>query len=81
MSLHKDYPVAIFQDRYLGAYSGGKWIAVAAWDSTEGENIRDSIYDHDILCMRFWDEYRNSPLIGVGNTPAAALKNLMEKNK
>src|SRR2546430_1876485 len=51
-----DYPIAVFEDRYSGVYSGGKWIAVAkcdadatshgnsrfqfAFDGTHGDDMR-----------------------------------------
>ena len=37
------YPVAIIEDRYGGAYSGGRWIAIAHADCLDGSTTSEDI--------------------------------------
>lgn len=37
------WPVAIIEDRYSGAYSGGRWIAIAHADCLDGPTTSDDI--------------------------------------
>ena len=76
------HPVAIIEDRYGGAYSGGGWIAVSVADSLHelGDGSRaDFILNDgpslgDSEAAAFWD---NAPdWVAVGNTPDEAVANL-----
>lgn len=84
------YPIAIFEDRYGGAYSGGRWIAIA--DSDEpfeeeywSESCRSELSSHsegpwadDVTAMEFWNDPPH--WIAVGETPDSALSNLLLKD-
>ena len=88
------YPISIFEDRYTGVYSGGKWIAVAnsdMYDNTivETEHYHKTHYElafegthsDDITAGEFGYMIKFVPWIAVGNTPNEALENLQKKNK
>jgi hypothetical protein len=82
------WPVAIIQDRYMGSYSKGEWLAIA--DSTADYSsdlgvtnrvdwcLLDGPHGDDVAARIFW----SSPpaWIAVGNTPNEALDNLIAKN-
>ena len=72
------YPVLIFEDRYSGAYSNGKWIAMANAQigANQVEAIFEGIHSDDLGAMEFWNDVRTLKGIAVGNTPNEALKNL-----
>jgi hypothetical protein len=72
------YPVAIYEDRYGGCYSKGKWLAVAEADIHNLLNMQGGPYGDDTDCADFWG---NPPQwIAVGATPEEALNNLYEKH-
>ena len=88
MAADEDYPVAVFQDRYGGAYSGGAWIAIAeASERVDQENTRAQFclvggagpFGDDVTAGVFWN---NPPeWIAVGPTPEAALEALNNRRK
>ena len=64
----KLYPVAVFQDRYNGTYSGGAWFAVANVnrDGRNAASFEDGPYGGRVEAARFW---RDPPKWkAVGNT-------------
>ncbi len=84
----RSYPVVIIEDRYSGTYSGGKWIAIAGFDTdgpasellaalaADDEDL-PSPWAQDIPTQEFWD---NPPgYVAVGSTPDEALKALNNK--
>ena len=88
MTSDEDYPVAVFQDRYGGAYCGGAWIAIAeASEPYDQENTRAQFclvggagpFGDDVTAAMFW----SSPpeWIAVGPTPEAALEALHNRRK
>lgn len=77
------HPVTIVEDRYSGAYSGGKWLAINGADVLENGCYRiirileQGPHGDDSDAAEFWSA---SPhWIAAGNTPDDALKNLMAK--
>ena len=72
------YPIMIFEDRYMGAYSKGKWIAVAEADCDgRVEELCDGAAGDDNEARDFWAD---PPVwAAVGNTPDEALAALMQK--
>lgn len=68
------YPLVIVADRYTGVYSGGRYTAWNMWVS----EIPEAIDMDDSTCREFWDTFKNSYPVGVGNTPQEALDNLAE---
>ncbi len=68
------YPLTIIYDRYSGVYSGGKY---TAWNKHPIYVPEEIAYD-DVSCAVFWDDY-NKDLVGLGNTPDEAIKNLKIK--
>ena len=83
-----DHPVAVFEDRYQGAYSGGAWIAVAEASAlVDEENTRAQFcvvggagpFGDDVAAGVFWN---NPPeWIAVGPTPEAAIEALGNRRK
>lgn len=80
------YPIAIIQDRYNGAYSGGQWLAIANasnWFRDTLTRVSWCLYDGphggDTDAMMFWSE--PPEWIAVGMTPDAAIANLEAKIK
>ena len=74
----KLWPIKIYEDRYMGTYSGGLWIAVANTHD-EHSDVEEFIYAGDTDCCNFWDAHKDVRFIGVGNTPNEALKALIDK--
>ena len=70
------YPVTIIDDRYGGCYSGGKYLAfnVEPWDVPKGVS-----WGGDVDCAEFWADEAPKYVIGKGNTPNEAYRNLVEK--
>ncbi len=70
------YPVTIIDDRYGGCYSGGKYLAfnVEPWDVPKGVS-----WGGDVDCAEFWADEALKYVIGKGNTPNEAYRNLVEK--
>ena len=74
------YPLCIIEDRYCGAYSGACFLAFNMEPFSVGEL---PVNAGDIDCQNFWEgndtDYDvNDYIIGKGNTPEEALKNLVE---
>lgn len=85
----RSVPIAIFEDRYRGAYSGGKWVAIAGFCSdgparellallAADDQDSPSPWAQDVPTMRFWQE--PPAFVAVGDTPDEALKALNEKD-
>lgn len=70
------YPLTIISDRYLGTYSGGKYLAF----NLDYDSIPIEINSGDVECGNFWIEHRNL-LYGKGETPALAYIDLINKLK
>ena len=70
------YPVTIIDDRYSGCYSCGKYLAfnVEPWDVPKGVS-----WGGDVDCAEFWADEALKYVIGKGNTPNEAYRNLVEK--
>ena len=74
------WPIAIIEDRYMGTYSGGKWIAIANWrEDSRLELIEDEGNGGDCEARDFW--YEPPSWAAVGDTPDAALAKLKSTNK
>ena len=79
------YPIAVFEDRYSGVYSGGSWIAVSECDKIEDGRSRFWIaFDGthgggDIEASSFGDLIPILPWIAVGSSPDEAIENLRKK--
>jgi hypothetical protein len=80
------YPVAIVEDRYGGTYSGGRWVAIAEYDSPacDGECTRISFFTDraggdDGDAWEYWGEHHAVDWLAVGPTPDAALAALRAK--
>ena len=72
-------PLCIIEDRYGGAYSGARFLAFNLAPYTVFELPVDA---GDIDCQNFWEGNSsnydvNDYIIGKGNTPEEALKNLI----
>lgn len=78
------FPIAIIEDRYTGAYSGGRWLAIAMADVSEGQHstrvsamLAEGPFGQDCDAMDFWE---NPPdWIAVGHTPTDAFTELQNK--
>lgn len=66
----------IIEDRYLGSYSGGKWIALNLHYSA----VPKEIGSDDSTESDFWSEWDYS-YTGLGDTPDEAMHDLIRKNK
>lgn len=86
------WPVAILDDRYGGAYSGGAWLAIANADINAPPDVTASeinrvawlfesdAYSDDTNAGEFWrGPAKDIPWLAVGETPNAALENLYDK--
>lgn len=78
------YPIAIIEDRYTGAYSGGKWLAISEADTAHGGYLsraslclEEGPHGDDGEAMDFWRD--PPPWVAVGNTPDQALRALQSK--
>lgn len=70
------WPICIFEDRYSGAYSGGKWVAMGRCDRKQSrDNVEAGVNGGD---LEFWTNERKA-LMGLGDTPNAALADLEAK--
>lgn len=83
MSKNIPYPLTIIEDRYSGTYSDGRFLAFNLYSNKVSELPVDA---DDISCKRFWDGLdEDFPIedyvIGKGNSPDAALQDLIEKIK
>ena len=86
------WPIAVFEDRYGGTYSGGKWLAVAAFecgcsemdDLTEDDRTKldyaaNRALSGDFEAGEFGGKIAEIRWLSVGETPDEAIKNLREK--
>ena len=71
------YPIAIIEDRYTGAYSGGRWLAIGWADVAHGHHatrvsamLAEGPSGSDTEAMEFWDNPPN--WIAAGSTPDVA---------
>lgn len=72
------YPATIVQDRYTGAYSGGRWLAF----NMDADEIPSAISDDDNTCAAFWADVKyggSGPVVGIGETPNEALVDLVRR--
>lgn len=67
------YPVTILNDRYHGCYSGAEWLAFPL----DREDVPEDVCGEDEEEMWFWDNFEE--IVGKGNTPDSAYKDLLEK--
>jgi hypothetical protein len=88
MMADDDYPVAVFEDRYGGVYSGGAWIAIAeASEPYDQENTRarfclvgdNGPFGGDVAASTFWSD--SPEWIAVGSTPDAAIVSLRNRRR
>jgi hypothetical protein len=70
------WPVAILQDRYNGVYSGGRWVAIPVADMAE--DFEETVWGDDFECVDWLARSRD--VIGVGDTPDEALRELYLKH-
>jgi hypothetical protein len=84
MSRRDLYPVAVVEDRYGGAYSKGKWLAIAESNKLENGAYRivrcleDGPHGDDTEAAMFWSDPPG--WIASGSTPDEAIKNLREQS-
>ncbi len=69
------YPLTITLDRYGGTYSKGEYLA---WRLDHWEVPQEPFLD-DVTCNMFWNTYKG--LVGIGETPESAIKDLESKLK
>lgn len=72
------YPLTVVCDRYMGSYSGGKYLA---FNMDAFSVSRFPIDDSDIECMEFWFSEGKNYTIGKGNTVLEAVEDLFLKLK
>jgi len=69
------WPIAVVQDRYMGTYSGGKWVAIPKADYY---SLDHTVWGDDIEAMEWAHRnLRQVKRVGVGDTPDEALKDLL----
>jgi hypothetical protein len=74
------YPVAVIEDRYGGAYSGGRWLAISQATHLENGSYRivrcleNGPHGDDSDAMAFWAD--PPKWIACGATPGEAMDNL-----
>ena len=74
------WPCHIIEDRYGGAYSGGKWVAISPAVGSRLSSVENIVYGDDSTAADFqflvakWAE--EGTHVAVGNTPDKALENL-----
>ncbi|MCW3581745.1 hypothetical protein K6Y74_01795 [Burkholderia cenocepacia] len=79
-------PIAVIEDRYIGSYSGGTWIAISEYDLEFSPGISrlswlssgdDGPLDDDPEAREFWGSVAPGlSWIAVGNSPDEAIANL-----
>lgn len=69
------YPVTIIKTRYGGAYEKGEWAAF----NLHHDEIPPSATGDDTSCHVFWLDAAPNMAVGVGATPAQALKALKKQ--
>lgn len=72
-SLKDIYPMTITMTRYQGVYEHGAWAAFHEYP----ENLPKDAFSDDVTCAIWWSENRD--VAGVGQTPEAALHDLLSK--
>lgn len=75
------YPIVIRESRYSGTYEGGEWHAIPNCEGGDAWNgdYFDYLYGDDDGALNFWQSDA-AKLIGIGDTPNDALKDLFKKN-
>lgn len=73
------YPLVVVNDRYMGTYSGGEWVALNCYP----EDVPEAIFGDDSECFDFWMRWnerkgRSVIPIAVGNTCEEAIEKLRE---
>jgi len=70
------FPVTIINDRYGGCYSKGAFLAfnLEPWDVPKGVS-----WGGDVDCAEFWADEAPKYVIGKGNTPNEAYRDLVER--
>ena len=70
------FPVTIINDRYGGCYSKGAFLAfnLEPWDVPRGVS-----WGGDVDCAEFWADEAPKYVIGKGNTPNEAYRDLVER--
>ncbi len=71
-SLGRLHPVTIVSARYGGVYEGGPWVAFAR----HPDELPIEWNAGDVFASRYYEEHSDE--IGVGMTPDAAYRNLLE---
>lgn len=78
------HPIAIIEDRYGGAYSGGEWLAISqAYIEHSNKTTRasyclqDGPSGDDVSAMNFWSD--KPDWITAGSSPDKALAELRER--
>ena len=69
------WPIAVVQDRYMGTYTGGKWVAIPRADYY---SLDHTVWGDDVDAMEWAHRnLRQVKRVGVGATPDEALKDLL----
>lgn len=64
------YPLTIIKDRYMGTYSGGKYLAF----NLDFDEIPEDVIGSDVPCRQFF--YETDLVYGKGSTVDEAIKDL-----
>jgi len=79
--LRELYPIFVSQSRYSGLYEGGSWYALpkadAAW--AWSDSFAEYAFGDDDAALNFWSS-DESKMVGRGNTPNAAVLDLLERH-
>lgn len=87
MTVDPLFPILVYQDRYEGNYSGGKWIAIANAmhvceedrDTSRFGYVHEQAWGGDPDALNFW---LNPPKwVAVGDTAQEALDKLRAEKK
>lgn len=76
-NIHSLYPLTVIADRYSGSYSRAAFLAF----NTDYDNIPTAINAVDNACGGFWIKYKDTLLVGKGNTVNEAIDDLISKMK
>jgi hypothetical protein len=68
------YPCTITPTRYRGTYEGGRWAAFRR----RPEELPEQAFGGDSEALVWWSGVE-APWIGIGNTPAAAFRDLVRR--
>lgn len=71
------YGPIIIADRYMGAYSGGAWLAIDEPDQMRLDDVESGAQASDPCAMAFWAAAPD--WIAAGSTPGEALARLIAK--